>query len=208
MQSGGKDAIMSRTFINSKENSTNKINYKDNCQTTEIIPNENGVTDTVITAIHNWDDKAADANCKQESVIFIGKEAIPVTEEVYQAYYKGRRREKYMQNDVKVGRIDVDMENEKVTFVDSKEDSIERLSEQGVSFQDEQSVEEIVCDNAMLLLLNKAKEILDEEEMKLINAVYEQELTYWQVGEMFNISHVAVQKRHSKVLDKLRNYFY
>jgi RNA polymerase sigma factor (sigma-70 family) len=142
-----------------------------------------------------------------ERLIKIGEEKIPVSEEVYQAYYKGRRREKYMQSDVKVGRIDVDMENQKVTFVGSKEDSIERLSEQGVSFQDEQSVEDLVCDNAMLLLLNKAKEILDEGDLKLINAVYEQELTYRQVGEIFNISHVAVQKRHSKVLDKLRKYF-
>ncbi|MPN56676.1 hypothetical protein SDC9_204366 [bioreactor metagenome] len=112
-----------------------------------------------------------------------------------------------MQSDVKVGRIDLDMENQKITFVDSKEDSIERLFEQGVSFQDEQSVEEIVCDNAMLLLLNKAKEILDEEELKLINVVYDQELTYRQAGEILNISHVAVQKRHNKILDKLRKYF-
>jgi RNA polymerase sigma factor (sigma-70 family) len=142
-----------------------------------------------------------------ERLIKICDEKIPVSEEVYQAFYKGKRREKYMQNDVKVGRIDVDMENQKVTFVDSKEDSIERLLEQGVCFQDEQAVEDIVCDNAMLLLLSKAKEILDEEELKLINAVYDQELTYRQVGEMFNISHVAVQKRHNKVLDKLRKIF-
>lgn len=158
-------------------------------------------------AFFSDDSQAVDANRREYRVIFIGKEAIPVTEEVYQAYYKGRRREKYMQSDVKVGRIDVDMENQKVTFVDSKEDSIERLFEQGVSFQDEQSVEEIVCDNAMLLLLNKAKEILDEEELKLINVVYDQELTYRQAGEILNISHVAVQKRHNKILDKLRKFF-
>jgi RNA polymerase sigma factor (sigma-70 family) len=143
----------------------------------------------------------------KQRYIPINKEQIPVTEEVYQAYYRGRRRERYMQSDVKVGRIDIDMENQKIAFVGSKEDSIERLSEQGVSFQDEQSVEDIVCDNAMLLLLNKAKEILDEEELKLINAVYVQELTYRQAGEILNISHVAVQKRHNKILDKLRKYF-
>lgn len=193
-------------FKNSKRNSTNTIYYPADAQTEEITPDENGVTDTG-TAIIPSGDEAADVKYREGRVIFIGKEAIQVTEEVYQAYYKGRRRERYMQNDVKVGCIDVDMENQKVTFVDSKEDSIERLSEQGVSFQDEQSVEDIVCDNAMLLLLNKAKEILDGEELKLINAIYEQELTYRQVGEMFNISHVAVQKRHSKVLDKIKKIF-
>lgn len=142
-----------------------------------------------------------------ERLIKIGEEKIPVSEEIYQAYYRGRRRERYMQNDVKVGHIDVDMENQKIAFVGSKEDSIERLSEQGVNFKDEQSVEDIVCDNAMMLLLNKAKGILDEEELKLISAVYDQELTYRQAGEILNISHVAVQKRHNKVLDKLRKYF-
>jgi RNA polymerase sigma factor (sigma-70 family) len=142
-----------------------------------------------------------------ERFIKICGEKIPVSEKVYQTYSKGKRRERYMQNDVKVGRIDVDMENQKVTFVDSKEDSIERLLEQGVCFLDEQAVEDIVCDNAMLLLLNKAKEILDEEELKLIDAVYDEELTYRQVGDMFNISHVAAQKRHNKILDKLRKFF-
>ncbi|MEW8994431.1 sigma factor-like helix-turn-helix DNA-binding protein [Clostridium sp.] len=156
---------------------------------------------------YSADGHAVDVNHREGRVIFIGKEAIPVTEEVYQTYYKGRRRERYMQSDVKVGRIDVDMENQKVTFVDSKEDSIERLYEQGADFKDEQSVEDIACDNAMLLILNKAKEILDEEELKLINAVYDQELTYRQAGEILNISHVAVQKRHNKILEKLRKYF-
>lgn len=153
------------------------------------------------------DDQELEANHREGRVIFIEKEAIPVTKEVYQTYYKGKRRERYMQSDVKVGRIDVDMESQKVTFVDSKEDSIERLYEQGVDFKDEQSVEDIACDNAMLFLLNKAKEILDEEELKLINAVYDQELTYRQAGELLKISHVAVQKRHNKILEKLRKYF-
>lgn len=198
---------MLRNFKNRKKNSSNYIYYPLVGQPVTITLNGDGVTDTTIASVYNAGDVKVYANYSEDRVIFIGKEAIPVTEEVYKAYYKGKRREKYMQNDVKVGRIDVDIENQKVTFVDSKEDSIERLSEQGVRFQDEQSVEDIACDNAMLLLLDKAKGILDEEELKLINAVYDQQLTYRQVGEKLNISHVAVQKRHNKVLDKLRKFF-
>lgn len=66
--------------------------------------------------------------------IKIGREIVPVREELYKEYYKMARRERYMQNDIKAGHIDVDMENRKVTFAGSKEDSIERLMEQGKDF--------------------------------------------------------------------------
>jgi|GEM_PF-308469 len=173
---------MSRKFKTSKKNITNNIYC-------------------------SADDQAVEDNCREDRVIFIGKEAIPVTEEVYRTYYKMDRRARYLEKDVKVGSRKIDLVTGEVQYTPSKEDSIERLSEQGVNFQDEQSVEDIACDNAMLLILNKAKEILDEEELKLINAVYDQELTYRQAGEILNISHVAVQKRHNKILEKLRKYF-
>lgn len=173
---------MSIKFKNSNKNRTNYAFYSADCQ-------------------------AVDANRSEGRVIFIGREAVPVTEKVYRTYYKMDRHARYLEEDVKVGKRVSDPVTGEAYYEPSKEDSIERLSEQGVSFQDEQSVEDIVCDNAMLLLLNKAKEILDEEELNLINAVYEEELTYRQVGKMFNISHVAVQKRHSKILDKLRKFF-
>jgi RNA polymerase sigma factor (sigma-70 family) len=182
MQSGGRDVIMRRRFKTSKKISSKNV----------YCPS---------------DSQAADANIREGRVIFIGKEAIPVTEEVYQAYYKMDRRARYLEEDVKVGKTVTDPVTGEDTYKPSKEDSIQRLSEQGVSFEDEQSVEDMVCDQAMLLLLNEAKEILDEEELKLINAVYDQELTYRQVGEMLSISHTAVQKRHNKILDKLRKYF-
>lgn len=153
------------------------------------------------------DSQAIEDNIREHRVIFIGKEAIPVTEEVYQDYYKMDRHARYLEEDVKVGKTVADQVTGEDTYKPSKEDSIQRLLEKGQDFEDEQSVEDIACDKAMLLLLKKAKEILDEEELKLIDAVYDQELTYRQVGEKLNISHVAVQKRHNKVLDKLRKFF-
>lgn len=42
--------------------------------------------------------------------IKIGKERVPVSEEIYKEYYKMRRRERYMEEDIKVGRIDIDPE--------------------------------------------------------------------------------------------------
>lgn len=142
-------------------------------------------------------------------VIYVNREPVPVTEDVYQAYYKMDRHAKYLENDIKVGSSKIDPTTGEVKYQPGKEDSIERLMDKGTDFEDDrQSVKDIVCDKAMLILLDKAKEILDEEEIKLINAVYEEELTYRQVGEIFNISHVAAQKRHNNILDKLKKYFY
>lgn len=194
---------MPKKLRKGRKNLISDIYYSTDREVAKIIPNENEDTDT----LHNGDDKAVDANRREGRVIFIGKKPVPVTEEVYKAYYQMDRHARYLEKDVKVGSSKIDPITGEVKYISSKEDSIERLYEQGVDFKDEQSVEDLVCDNAMLFLLNKAKEILDEEELKLINAVYEEELTYRQVGEVFNISHVAIQKRHNKIVGKLKKYF-
>lgn len=140
-------------------------------------------------------------------VIKIGKELVEVSEELYKEYYKMGRRERYMQNDIKVGRIDVDMEKQKVTFVDSKEDSVERLIDKGLGFKDAQAIEDIVCDKAMLFILQKAMEELDCEEQELIKSIYYKNLTVRELAKEENVSHVAIVKRHKKILEKLKKYF-
>ncbi|EJO5348280.1 MAG: sigma-70 family RNA polymerase sigma factor [Clostridium tyrobutyricum] len=140
-------------------------------------------------------------------VIKIGKELVEVSEELYKEYYKMGRRERYMQNDIKLGRIDVDMEKQKVTFVDSKEDSVERLIDKGLDFKDAQAVEDIVCDKAMLFILQKAMEELDCKEQELIKSIYYKNLTVREVAKEENVSHVAIVKRHKKILEKLKKYF-
>jgi RNA polymerase sigma factor (sigma-70 family) len=156
---------------------------------------------------YSTDNQEVDVNLRENRVIRIGKELVPVTEEVYKAYYQMDRRARYLEEDLKVGSSKVDPTTGEVVYKSSKEDSLDRLLDKGINFEVEKSVEDIVCDKAMLHLLDKAKEILDEEELKLIDAVYEKELTYRQAGEIFKISHVAVQKRHNKIIDKLKKYF-
>lgn len=137
--------------------------------------------------------------------IKIDSELVPVTEEVYQAYYKMGRRARYLEKDVKVGRIEV--EGDKVTFINSKEDSLQRLMELGVDFEDEQLVEEIVCDKAELMILQKAMAELDRKEQELIEAIYFQNQTTREIAKQENISQPAIVKRHKKILAKLKKYF-
>ncbi len=56
--------------------------------------------------------------------IKIGAELVQVSEEIYKEYHKMARRERYMDNDIKVGRIEVDLETEVSVFIPSKEDSL------------------------------------------------------------------------------------
>lgn len=139
--------------------------------------------------------------------IRVGKDLVPVSEETYKEYYKMARRERYMTNDIKVGHIDVDTENCKVTFVPSKEDSVERLMDEGKDFQDGQAVDEIICDKAMLYILQEAMVELNHDEQELIQSIYYKNLTVRDVAKKENVSHVAIVKRHKKILEKLKKYF-
>lgn len=139
--------------------------------------------------------------------IYVGKEKVAVSEEIYKEYYRMQRRERYMEEDIKAGRIVVDPVEETIEFIPSKEDSINRLMDQGADFKDEQMIEDILCDKATLLILQEAMAALNEEEQELIKAIYYKNLTVREVAKEENVSHVAVVKRHKKVLDKLKKYF-
>jgi len=107
---------------------------------------------------------------------------VPVNEEIYKEYYKMKRRERYFEQDIKVGRSVKDPETGEVKeYKPSKEDSIQRLMDKGQAFADDEVLEDVVVDKAMLLIL--------QEAMKE------------------DISHVAVMKRRDKILNKLRSFF-
>lgn len=143
----------------------------------------------------------------KERFIKIGRALVPVSEEVYKAYYQMARHERYMENDIKVGCITVNSEDEVISFIPSKEDSVDRLLEAGVDFSDETKFEDIICDKTILSILQEAMEELKSEEQELIESIYYKELTMRDVAKWKNVSHVAIVKRHKKILDRLRKYF-
>lgn len=203
VQAGGKGAIMSRNFKTSQKNRTNYIYYSADGQEVKIKSNEKGYTDT----LHNCDDKAVDANSREDRVIFIGKESVPVAEEVYKVYYQMDRHARYLEKDVKVGSSKLDSKTGAIKYKPSKEDSIERLMDKGTDFADDQAVEDIICDKAILFILQKAMEELDSEEHEIIDSLYYKNLTTRETGKKINKSHVTVGKKHKKILEKLKKYF-
>lgn len=139
--------------------------------------------------------------------IEIQGEKVAVTEEFYKEYYKMDRRRRYLEEDIKVGRSKRDPETGRVIFKPSKEDSYNRLMEAGEQFQANQVVEDIVCDKAVLLVLQEALKELDEEERQIITGLYYEDLTTRETGGRINKSHVTVGKKHKRILEKLKKYF-
>jgi hypothetical protein len=107
-----------------------------------------------------------------EYFIKIGKEQVAVSGEIYKEYYRMDRRQRYLANDIKVGRIAVNPEAETVEYIPSKEDSINRLMDLGCDFEDDQMIEDILCDKATLLTLQDAMAELNEKEQELIQDFY------------------------------------
>lgn len=139
--------------------------------------------------------------------IRVGQDLVEVSEKIYKEYHKMGRRERYMESDIKVGRIDVDADNEEVTFIPSKEDSIERLEENGMIFSDEQSIEDIVCDKATLLILQEALKELDSKEQRLIQDIYYKNKTTREIAKKENVSQPAIVKQHKKIIKKMKRLF-
>ncbi|NFF65949.1 sigma-70 family RNA polymerase sigma factor [Clostridium sporogenes] len=156
---------------------------------------------------YSTDNQGVDVNRRENRVIRIGKESVPVTEEVYKAYYQMDRHARYLEKDVKVGSSKIDPITGAIKYKPSKEDSIERLMDKGLDFKDGQAVENIVCDKAMLFILQKAIEELDNEEREIIDLLYCKNFTTRETGKKINKSHVTVGKKHRKVLEKLKKYF-
>lgn len=140
--------------------------------------------------------------------IKVGKIAVAVSDEIYKEYYKMKRRERYLEEDVKVGSSIVDPETGAVTgYKPSKEDSIQRLMDKGTAFASEKSIEDVIVDRAMLLILQEAMKELNRQEKELIHDLFYEEKTVREVAKKDGISHVTVMKRRDKILNKLRKFF-
>lgn len=136
--------------------------------------------------------------------IRVSGQNVEVTDEVYQFYYKSKRRDRYVEHDRKYGRINVNMAREEAQFIDQHELSLEQLIEDGVSFVGDKSAEEHVIDRETMRRLVTAVSTLCEDERHLIQLLYIQQKSLREIAPLFGISYVAAHKRHAAILKKLQ----
>ncbi|MDL2274034.1 sigma-70 family RNA polymerase sigma factor [Oscillospiraceae bacterium OttesenSCG-928-G22] len=127
-----------------------------------------------------------------------------VSMDVYLFLRQSNRKLRYFACDLKRERIIID--GERVTFIPSREDSLDRLwQDEGVEFAAEQkSVEDIVVESILVEQLHAAIARLDDGERRLIEEIFYQERYEDEIAESLGITQQAVSYRKKIVLDKLR----
>ena len=128
----------------------------------------------------------------KEYYLYVQGNAVPVSEEVYKAYWKITEHEKYLQRkDWKHNVIPFSALDHDGHFVDNIID--EKID-----------LEKIVEVKMQIEELNKALAILTKEERDLIEAIFFREESLKSIGEKEKVTHQAIGKRRDRILEKLR----
>lgn len=132
---------------------------------------------------------------------------VEITPEVLTVLRTTDRQMRRFEEELKTEDFEVDNENQKVTFIPSREDSYERLvQEEKRQFSDgTASVEDAVLRGEAIRHLHKAISQLEAAEQELVQAYYYQNLTERECAEMIGIKQPSFHKRRLAVLKKLKN---
>lgn len=138
------------------------------------------------------DDKKYIVTCE-------GKD-VEVTEEVYKLCVTEPESERRLIRKKKFGSIDVDEKNEKVTFILCREDSVERLLELGVEFEDP--------NDGILALetkdsIHKALARLNKSDRYIIETLFFYGYTEKDVARKLKTSQANINQRKHAILLKL-----
>lgn len=116
---------------------------------------------------------------------------------------RSNRKIRYFAHDLKADTIIID--DNKIVFIPGREDSLNRMEDEGVMFAtDEKSVGDIVIGNLLLEQLHKALAQLSKNEWRLIEDIFFLEKFEEEMAETLAITQQAVNKRKKRVLIKLK----
>ena len=128
----------------------------------------------------------------KEYYLYVKGEAIPISEEVYKAYWKITEHEKYLQKkDCKYGVIPFSSLDHDGHFVDNIID--EKID-----------LEKIVEVKMQIEELNKALATLTKEERELMEAIFYREESLRSISRKEKVTHQAIGQRRDQILEKLR----
>lgn len=129
---------------------------------------------------------------KKEYSLLVNKKRIPVTEEIYKVYYRCKEREAYLdklaaQNDL----------------------SIEECEEKGIRIdyilsQTQESTEDKLIREELLVKLSVAMELLTEQEWLLIYSLFFKGISESQFAKSVGITKQAVNKQKYRILNRLK----
>ena len=137
---------------------------------------------------------------KSQYVIRIKGQLIPVSEEVYLAYYRAARHERHLQ--------DKDTRHGVVHF--SELDTDEMNGEDTIPDLNAELTEDIVVHDDLLEQLSECLNLLTEDERKLVDALFFSNdgkgMTEREYADLLGLSKTAIHARKVAVLAKLKKY--
>jgi DNA-directed RNA polymerase specialized sigma24 family protein len=138
---------------------------------------------------HEMEDKLMEP---KKYTLIVNKKRIPVTKEVYKAYYQHREHEiyeneLYMKNTV----------------------SLEEAKEKGISLEyiiasGKNSVEDVIIENMMIAKLRRCLEMLDKPDRTIIVELYLQGKSERQLSAETGIHYMTIHDRKIKILGKIK----
>lgn len=129
---------------------------------------------------------------KREYVLYVKGKAIPVSEEVYKAYWKITEHEKYL--------IKKEWKNNVIPFsaLDYDGHFVDNIIDERID------LEKTVEVKVQIEELNKALATLTKEERELIEAIFYKEESLRSISKKEKVSHQAISGRRDRILEKLR----
>lgn len=129
---------------------------------------------------------------KKEYYLYVKGKAVPVSEEIYKAYWKITEHEKYLQRkDWKHNIISFSSLDHDGHFVDNIID-------------EKMDLEKIIEVKMRIEELHKALNTLTKEERELMEAIFYKEESLRSISRREKVTHQAISGRRDRILEKLR----
>lgn len=126
--------------------------------------------------------------------------AVEVSEELHDYLTKSDRKIRYIEKDLKRNNYIIDSENEKVTVIPSREDSLDRLMDIGKDYPNQSS-------DFRQSTIEKALEKLNEKERYLIVQLFYLGRTERELAAELHIAQQNINKTKQRILCKLYEIF-
>ena len=140
--------------------------------------------------------------------IWIKGEPIEVTDEVFDAYIIGDRKNRYFEDDLKTERAILGKDGQTKRLIPSREVSLDGLViNKAIQFPAAQeSIEDLVFHKISIERLHIALSKLTNEERGLIEALFFEDMTERAYAEKIGVYRNAVHKRKVRILKKLKKF--
>ena len=128
----------------------------------------------------------------KEYYLYVKGEAIPISEEVYKAYWKITEHEKYLQKK--------DWKNNVIPFsaLDHDGHFVDNIIDEKID------LEKIVEVKMQIEELYRALNTLSKEERELMEAIFYKEESLRSISRREKVTHQAISGRRDRILEKLR----